>query len=361
MTNEKSANNDPPKHALDRRSLLILTGAAGVGVSTAGLAHGQASGLVDPRLAIAALVIACRGHWGLADNRGKIARRVHLEQALVSRLSASFVPAGSAIAPAKLVEIGEDLRRLVLPAKRTILASAGLEPVLDWERAHGPIGNAAGHLGMDEFEAQWVLRHVPEHAPQLPGWAWKWISDYYGLHLREQHADPELVDPAAALAAQQMGNPFAVQLAREYVLLKLGPSAAIVHMIPKWTTSNRFHERALSYAAWYAGMHGARVPTLMLMAGVLALADRAVVRSDTTPEADFYAGASALLAQDPTAVVDAIRDTLFTWFHYSPETWTRRPHVAWNPADQPTWHIVPQGAARGNVARAAANPSGGRA
>jgi hypothetical protein len=309
---------------------------------------------VDPRLAIAALVIACRGHWGVANNLGKIRRRVHLEQALVSALSGKFAPAGSAITPTRLEEVGEELRGLVLPAKRAILDSAGLQPVPAWERAHGPIENAARHLGMDAFEAQWVLRHVPEQAPILPDWAWKWISDYYDVsyvHYPMQRADPELVDPAAALAAQRMGNPFAVQLAREYALLKRRIPGSQVNMINQWVASERFHSRALSYAAWYSSVHGTRVPTLLFMAGMLALADpeKTIYDSwptyDARPAPEFFAGATALLAKDPTAVVDAIRNTLLTWFHYSPETWTRRPHVAWNPADSPTYHCATRGAA----------------
>ncbi|MFQ3665548.1 MAG: hypothetical protein SNJ79_05870 [Sphingomonadaceae bacterium] len=141
------------------------------------------------------------------------------------------------------------------------------------------------------------MRHVPEHAPRLPGFGWKWISNHYGLHRRARDADPDLVDPAAHLAAQRRGNPFAVQLAREHVMLKLGPSDLIVHMIPKWEAAKRFHQKALSYAAWYAGAHGRQVPTLLFMAGMVALAERAAKPSDTTPAAAFYAGGHALLVR----------------------------------------------------------------
>jgi hypothetical protein len=306
---------------------------------------------VDPRLAIAALVIACRGHWGVANNLGKIRRRVHLEQALVSALSGKFAPAGSAITPTRLEEVGEELRGLVLPAKRAILDSAGLQPVPAWERAHGPIENAARHLGMGTFEAQWVLRHVPEQAPILPNYAQPWIRDHFNVSKVDhpvQRADPELVDPAAALAAQRMGNPFAVQLAREYALLKRRIPGSQVNMINQWVASERFHSRALSYAAWYSSVHGTRVPTLLFMAGVLAGPNSLWGQFLATTAPEFFAGATALLAKDPTAVVDAIRNTLLTWFHYSPETWTRRPHVAWNPPDWATAykvHIGPRGAA----------------
>ncbi len=292
--------------------------------------------LVDPRLGIAAVMLAWRGLWQPPSGTEIYGYWKTLEPRLFTRMACHFTPKGQPLQPVTLAAIDNYFCRSVLPAEAELLRLAHLERLPDQQGPGGQILSLSNGLCLEPAFCWLLLRPGPqEEEIFLPDDLWEAEPDTPLEPWRKETGGySRFCGPSSPPVAPHNGNPFAAALARAYALVAMGRTYGLSGMVIRGYTSFRIQNAIYSYSKFFRSMFDQIPPTLALFAGTMCLPRlHHSWQADDNPPWEFFANANRLLTLGSSNVVLAMRQAMLVWYYCDAERYRLRSHVNASPSE----------------------------